>query len=146
MTATEDRYDRLAQETEREHAEAWRPNAGDVLVGEYVRRDAGVSSYDGRSHPILVLKDRNGVEHAVWCFHAVLRERLAALKPKVGELVAVRYKGKRQGANAAYHDYAVEIEREGAADDWDAQDGDAEFAVNGDGESTSAQDDGDIPF
>jgi hypothetical protein len=142
MTAGKDRYEALAAETEREHAEAWRPKPGDVLVGQYTRRDAGVSSYDGRTHPILVLKDRTGVEHAVWCFHAVLRERLAALKPKVGELVAVRYKGKRQGANAAYHDYAVEIERAESADDWQAEAGDDEFAVDGDG--TAAEDD--IPF
>jgi hypothetical protein len=142
MTAGKDRYEALAAETEREHAEAWRPKAGDCLVGEYVRKDAGVGSYDGKTYSILVLKDRDGVEHAVWCFHAVLRERLAALKPKLGELVAVRYRGKRQGANAAYHDYAVEIEREASADDWQAEAGDAEFAVGGDG--AAAEDD--IPF
>jgi hypothetical protein len=143
MNAEKDRYEALAAETEREHAEAWRPKPGDVLVGEYVRRDSGVSSYDGRSHPIAVVRDRAGKEWGVWAFHTVLRQQLAAARPRIGEPIAIRYKGKRQGASGtSYNDWSVAVERaEREEDDWEAQAGDAEFAVNGEG---TAEDD--IPF
>jgi hypothetical protein len=110
----ETRAARLASEVARDFPESWRPQPGDVLVGEYVRRDTGTSSYDGSTVPILVLRDEAGKEWGAWVFHTVLRQQLAAKRPRVGELVAIRYEGKRQGAGGStYHCYRVAVEREG---------------------------------
>jgi hypothetical protein len=120
-----ERVRRLAAQTEHEHPESWRPEPGDVLVGTFVRRDSGVSSYDGKTYTIVVIRDENGVEHGVWAFHTALRQQLSAARPKPGEAIALRYRGKRQGANATYHDWRVAVDREQSEDDWSDLEGEA---------------------
>jgi hypothetical protein len=53
----------------------------------------------------------------------VLRNEFSRVRPKVGELVAIRSLGKKQGAaGQTYEAYRVVAQRDEGAPDWDALD------------------------
>jgi hypothetical protein len=97
---------------DREFAEAWRPDPGDKLVGEIVELGAR-AGYDDELYPIVTIRQDNGVELAAHCFHTVLRNELAKLKPQVGQRIAVKYEGEVATANgrSRYHSYRVATDR-----------------------------------
>lgn len=113
---------RLRDRAEQEHPESWVPEqAGDEIVGELVRYSRGTTSYG--EQVIAVLRTVEGVERSVWLLHAVLRGEFAKLRPRPGELVLIRYQGKRKGAGGGvYAGYRVEVDRDEAPPDWDALD------------------------
>lgn len=160
VSPPQDRQDRLAklrERADRQYPESWVPKAaGDTIAGEFVRLDTGTTSYGEQT--IAVLREQNGVERSVWLLHAVLRNELAKLRPKPGELVLIRYDGKKDSAaGTRYAAYRVEVDREQAPTDWDAlADADdvpdeagpvaSDVPADTEGFDTTPRSDDDIPF
>jgi hypothetical protein len=113
----------LRDQTERDYPESWIPTEGEpAIAGEYVRLDHGYNSYGPQD--IVVLRTEDGRERGVWLVHLVLREQINRLEPKPGELLCVRWKGKREGASGNEYDhYRVAIDRETKSDKPDLDDG-----------------------
>lgn len=123
MPTDDDAADRIAQLQERaDHAapESWIPEAaGEEIAGELVRYESGHTAY-GRQ-VIAVVKPPNADERSLWLLHSVLRAEFAKQRPRPGELVLIRYLGRKQGADGTgYAAYRLEIDRDQAAVDWDA--------------------------
>lgn len=88
------------------------------VLGIFRRVDSGPSDYG--PVPIVVLETQSGEEIGLWLFHAVLRNQFAQQAPKVGEMVGVRFLGKRTGASGrAYSNYRVAVVRDAEARDFD---------------------------
>jgi hypothetical protein len=118
--AQADRIARLRERAEREFPDSWVPEQpGEEIAGELVRYERGTTSYG--EQVIAVLRTPDGSERSVWLLHAVLRGEFAKLRPRPGELLLVRYEGKRQpaGGGSAYVSYRVEVDRDDGAPDWD---------------------------
>jgi hypothetical protein len=98
---------------------AWRPNAGDVLVGQLVEvseRDSGYGPY-----PLVVIRrERDAQLVAVHAYHAVLALQLAQARPGIGERVGIAYYGKLKGerSRGEYHGYRVSVDRDDDGVDW----------------------------
>jgi hypothetical protein len=82
----------LADELGRDYASAWRPNPGDILVGEIVDLSER-EGFDGELYPIVTVRKTDGVELAFHAFHTVAQNELARLRPSVGTEIGIRYKG-----------------------------------------------------
>jgi hypothetical protein len=123
----------LGERANAAHPTTWRPNDPDkghpqLLVGELVRVDEGHTSYGPAK--IVVLRTPAGDEFGVWLLHAVLKGEFLRLRPRTGELVAIRYLGTvppRDG-RAGYESYRVVVDRADDAADWDSLEGDVEPA------------------
>jgi hypothetical protein len=97
-----------AELVDRDFADAWRPDPGGKLVGEIVELGSR-AGYNDELYPIVTVRRDDGVELAAHCFHTVLRNELAKIRPQVGQRIAIRYEGERQGADgkSRYHAYRV---------------------------------------
>jgi len=93
----------LAALLEHEPPTRWRPEEGEKVVGELVRT-AEKTSF-GRSAPTLYLLVDDGRYVTVRASGVVLRGALEELKPKPGELLALKFEGFRE--SAAGHRYAL---------------------------------------
>ena len=93
---------------DRKFAEAWRPDPGGKLIGEIVELSSR-SGFDDQPYPILTIKGDDGTELAFHAFHTVAKNELARLRPQVGQRIAIRYDGQKEGADgrARYHAYRV---------------------------------------
>ena len=80
---------RRAEELSDQTAESWRPEPGDVLVGELVNIDVRATEYDPAC-PVLTIRMEDGGLIAVWAFYTVLRSELQKQDPQVGEWLAIR--------------------------------------------------------
>lgn len=132
MTQSE-AIDRLRDRASRDFPQPWvAENPDDEIAGELLRYERGNTRSYGEKW-IAVLRTPEGEERSVWLLHTVLNNQFARLKPKVGELVLIRYQGKREGAGGStYDDYRVEIDRgEDMAPDW------SELGADGDGDVTA---------
>jgi hypothetical protein len=88
------------------------------VLGIFRRVDSGPSEYG--PVPIVVLERQDGSECGVWLFHAVLRNQFAQQAPKVGEMVGIRFLGKRRGASGReYSNYRVAVVRNTESKDFD---------------------------
>jgi len=76
------------------YAEGWRPEEGDTLLGRVTDLSMGASTY-GRYPIVTVAPEDGGDAVAVHAFHTGLKNRLAELRPKVGERIGIKYLGKR---------------------------------------------------
>lgn len=116
------RSERLAamrDRASRERPASWVPQeVGEELAGELVRYERGETSY-GRQI-IAIVRGLDGSERACWLLHSVLRDEFAKVKPRPGELLLIRYEGKRDNASGQpYAAYRLEVDREPVAPDWD---------------------------
>jgi len=98
--------ERIKKPDEEFRGETWNPKPGDVLVGTVVaHRELEVS---GRQCQLIVVKTRAGDLKTVWRTKALneLFERV-----KVGDVVAIKYLGERQGKHGLrpYKAYKWEI-------------------------------------
>ena len=77
----------------------------------------------------------------------MLRNELVRLKPKIGDVVVIVYRGKREpasGTGSGYHAYSVVLpDRPPAEVDWNTFDEDAEPARS---DIPSELEDDDVPF
>lgn len=121
-----------------EFAPAWRPDPGDKLSGEVVGIGERAGEYG--SYPIVTLRRDDGEELALHAFHSVLASELAALRPKLGDRLAVRYDGKKQTrtGTGSYHGYKVVKDGDEQAVDW------SQYAA-GDEQSAAAPPASDVP-
>lgn len=107
-----------------EQAQGWRPEAGALLVGKITELNAGWSDYLNASYPIVVIADESNEGHpvAVHAFHQVLWRRLAQLKPKVGERIAIKFDGQvpSKDGKRKISLYTVKIAGRDAEMDWSA--------------------------
>jgi hypothetical protein len=99
--------DRLDEETQT--ADAWRPEAGEELIG-VVRRYNMRKMDDGTEYPIVTIETPDGEKHAWHAFHKVGRDQLEEDKPRPGDEIGVRYLGKVEGDPYDYHSYRVAVE------------------------------------
>ena len=110
----------IIDDLDRNFAPAWRPDAGDTLIGKVV----GISARDGGfgEYPIVVVRPGQTAETelAFHAIHTVAQNELASKKPQIGEMIAIKYVGKRESASgkAKYHGYKVVIDRDGGEFDW----------------------------
>jgi hypothetical protein len=147
-------YTRLIEQVEQDPPMAWIASDDDpILVGTFVRLERGNTAYG--SCFIAVLKTEDGTERSVWLIHAVLRNELTRFRPQPGELVAIKYLGKKTNSSGhPYVAYKVAVERDSTpinwaalhegdpTSDWDALDPDTPPAVV----VASSMQSNDIPF
>lgn len=139
----------LADQLDKEYAPAWRPEPGDKVIGEIIALSEREGDYG--PYPIVTIRDDNGGEHALHCFHGVLASEIAKLRPRVGERIGVKYVGQqpRASGDGKYHSYrVVRDEAQAPAMNWSAyaddDDSSGDMAVPTAGASHAA--DEDIPF
>lgn len=156
-----------------DQAAGWKPEVGDVLVGEVLDVTRAVNFNQDGYYPIITIKpDRgssrpiNSVDEdysqgdpvAIHGFHTVLRNRLIELKPLVGERIGIKYvsateqtgeKGRKGNKPAVYN---VRVEGRGAEDAYAGMrptglviDESKQVSFD-DPEQSVTQDEDDIPF
>jgi hypothetical protein len=124
MTDSTTDYTRAREDIERDFPEAWIPKeAGETLIGQFVRLEDGQSAYGPRK--IVVLELQDGSERAFWLHHTAAKSQFARARPQPEQVVAIRYLGKRtsRDGKSVYEDYKVKAydsETEQVAPDWDA--------------------------
>lgn len=75
--------------------EGWRPSAGDSITGKVFSLERGWSDYQGEFYPIVTIEQSDGKRVNVHAFHAVLKNRLAAVRPGIGDTLTITYHGQR---------------------------------------------------
>lgn len=115
---------RARAELDREHPPAWTPEPGETIVGRMVGFQPSVFTVHGNV-PVVTLEGPNGGRRSVWLIHKVLRRAFARENVVLGEIVAIRYLGKKDpaGPGQPYADYKVGVDRnygDAAAPDWAA--------------------------
>jgi len=124
-------------------AVAWRPKAGEKLIGTIIDVDVRTGEYG--AYPIVTIASDEGAEVAVHCFHAVLKSEFSKRPPRAGERVGLKYLGLTE---KGYESYRVAWE-EAVTPDWEAMALEAEAAapaVVTEGEMPPAPVDESIPF
>lgn len=104
--------ERLREAAKAEHPPAWIPEQdGDELVGVVVEVKPAVPAAFG-AVPVVTIDGPAGV-HSVWLHHAVLRRQFERSGVQLGELVLIRYEGRRhpEGGGNAYADYSLVVDR-----------------------------------
>lgn len=98
----------IADALDRDYASAWRPEAGDKLIGT-VSLLSEREGYDGDPYPIVTVKTDTGEEWAFHAFHTVAKNELAKLRPQVGDQIGIKYIGRVKSANgrSSYHAYRI---------------------------------------
>jgi hypothetical protein len=134
---------RTLEERLEANAEAWRPEAGAMVIGTVVDVDSRTTEFG--TYPIVTLRTEAGDEVAVHGFHTVLKNEFSKRPPRPGERLGVKYLGK---SPKGYESYRLAWE-DVAPPDWNriGVEAQAEAAVEGidDPGSQSAQSD-DIPW
>ena len=106
MSSLKDRLDE-----ERVRADAWRPEAGDELIGKVVRYNMRKMD-DGDDYPVVTVERDSGDKWAFHAFHKVARSQMEEEgNPQAGDEIAIRYLGKVDGGQYSYHNYRVVVER-----------------------------------
>jgi hypothetical protein len=121
-TTHTDRLKKLQDRLEKGNPESWQPsNAGEEVFGTLISVEVGHTAFGDAV--ILVIQDAESfTERSVWLLHTVLRNQVNRLRPQYGEMVGIRYLGKRrpEGGGPEYDDYRVVVDRDrGATVAWD---------------------------
>lgn len=98
-----------------EFPQAWMPEPGDTIYGQFTRWTTGITRRDEK-HPVAIIDTADG-PCAVWLFYRVLLEELQSLNPQPGEHIAIRRYPDRakKGDGGGYRFYKAVVEREGKA-------------------------------
>ena len=94
--------------------EAWKPNPGDAVEGVITELTTRSSEY-GDPYVILTVEDDAGSEHAIHCFHTMLRNEVERKAPQVGDRIAVAYHGLGESSAPGMsppHKYRLVVERQ----------------------------------
>lgn len=107
-----DKLDRERERREEGFPDSWKPDAGDVIEGKFVSHNMASTKYG--DVVVMVLEDENGVRHSVWTMHTALRKRMAELRPRIGDTLAIQYEGMVEGQRGgnSFHSYLVVSDRE----------------------------------
>ncbi len=93
---------------EQEQVEGWRPTEGQELIGTLVRVNERTT--ENGSYKVYTVQEPDGERLALHAFHKVLKDRLEEDPPRLGDEIAVRYLGLKQGESFSYHNYRVVVE------------------------------------
>jgi len=145
--------DPLREELLRPPAAGWRPNPGDVLIGEVVELGER-EGFAGVRYPLVTVRTEAGEHVAVHGFHTVLRDELARAQPRVGDTLGVAYHGLVEKGDSKYELYRMKVVPTDASDpsrgepDWAAIAADAAGEREQLGEPVDFEpaSDDDIPF
>lgn len=129
--------DPLEDELNQEFAPAWRPDAGDTIIGRVV--DLQLRTGDWEPYWIVTLELDDGERQAVHAFHFVLAEELRKIRPQIGHRIAIKYLGKPDGKR--YENYRVATENKPEVD-WGAS---PDPGASPDGAATDRPVEPDIP-
>jgi hypothetical protein len=120
----QDPRDRLQQRLDMlENEESWRPEqVPDTLAGPILALETRhTEPRPGKVVPCpVVIVEADGKARSFWGFHTVARSQLAALKPQVGDYIAIRYLGTVNGGSGqSYVNYKIIVDRDdGGTYDW----------------------------
>lgn len=89
--------------------DAWRPEAGDVVIGRVLRiMEAGEHSPFGRYPIVTIQRDSDGQCVNVHSFHSVLRRELSRQEVGEGDRVGIKYMGEVKGGDyGKFENYRV---------------------------------------
>jgi hypothetical protein len=116
----EDRLNAAKARLDQQRAETFRfERAGDVIAGTVARLDVGDTAYGEAK--IVVLDPGDGNLRSVWLIHDALRSQMERIRPKPGDVIAVRYNGKveSQASGRQYHSYTVSTDQDKPGFTWD---------------------------
>jgi len=91
-----------------EFAKAWRPEPDETIAGKVLIVDVRKNQYG--EYSILTVKQDNGENLAVHCFHTVLKNGVDGVG--VGDHIKIKYHGKlpTKDGERTYNAYTTEIE------------------------------------
>ena len=138
--------DSLAGQLDAGDAVGWKPEEGDLLIGEVVGLSRGWSDYKDAFYPIVTIKPNDGSDPvAVHGFQFVLEDRFTALKPMVGEEIGIKVGPKvpTKDGKRSVQTYTVKMNR--SEDIWSDLTGPRQQAAPVVQTQTPAEDE-DIPF
>lgn len=148
------RIQMLRQQADQPAPEAWKPAPGEWTAG--VVRHIEMRPTRFQPVPVVTIANENGIEQSVWLLHTVLRNEFRKARIMPGELVFIRYDGKREpeGGGSAYDHYTVRVDRAEQPFDWTIVDAIEGGHQQGSSSSPGADympsspvaDDEDIPF
>ena len=93
-----------------EDAPYWKgEKAGDTIAGRVTATDSTTSEYTTDPIPVVYLETDGGGVQSVTAFHTTLRNDIKKLNLQVGDLLAIRYEGKKQTKDGKreFHAYTV---------------------------------------
>lgn len=105
-----------------QESQGWRPEPGDVVDGKLVSLTRGWSDWLQGHYPILTIHDKDQKRDIdVHCFHQVLHERLLELRPKIGDMLRVEYRGqvKSQDGKRTISIYNITAPDDDGSNVWD---------------------------
>lgn len=111
----------LRDELERDTGDyppSWTPKEGDVICGPILRYSKVTTRFQTEALVCVIDDDQAGAL-AVWLTSCVLLDQFKRLRPKVGEVIGLKYLGKHP--EKEYHRYLTRVDRpEEAEPDFDA--------------------------
>jgi hypothetical protein len=121
--APEDRVAAAKARLDEPRAESFKfDKPGTEIAGTVARLDVGETEYGETK--IVVIDPGDGNLRSVWLFHDALLSQMKKLKPRPGDVIAVRYLGKQKSGNGrSYHAYTVTSDKERPGFDWDGSAG-----------------------
>lgn len=110
----EDRAKALTDKLDEGYPEAWIPEQpGDMMVGIFKRLESAQTTR-GLRHIVVLGSPRNlDFEKAIWLHHTALRNQFRQAAPAAGEMVAVRWEGKKtsESTGQEYDGWTVRVDR-----------------------------------
>jgi hypothetical protein len=83
-------WDQFKRNESGEYPERWKPeNAGDTITGKITQLRVATMP-DGTQYPSLTL-DCDGVQRELLASQAMLLTRMAALQPKIGDIITITF-------------------------------------------------------
>lgn len=95
--------------------EAWKPKAGDKLIGVIVELEERTSEYG--SYPSVTVMSDDGRERVFHAFHTVAKEELGRRKPKLGDRIGIAYFGIDEVKGYERYRIVVEAAPQSVADE-----------------------------
>ena len=105
--------EKLNQSEDEQKAEAWNPeNPGDNLLGVVVNIDRNAPGSHGRCD-VAQIETRDGETRALWISNTVLKRRWEEHDPQPGDLIGVKYEGKRESSTTGreYKLFSLVVEK-----------------------------------
>jgi len=117
--------ERLRKRADEGFPASWQPEeVGDELLGVVRRVVLAAPTRQYGTAAVVELETEVGARYSVWLFHKVLRQAFIRERVQLGELVLIRWLGKKtpEGGGNSYDNYEVVVDRPEAtgSPDWDA--------------------------
>lgn len=108
-------FDEMRKQLDEEpkKAEAWRPQAGEELLGEVAAVSEREGDGDRGPYPILTVREPDGTLTAFHAFHSVAKSQIEEQGPRPGDKIGVRYMGQEESKSSgrSYHNYRMVLDR-----------------------------------